>query len=523
VLPGKTFTPEEVVWILWRRKWVIVVPLLVIAAGTFLWSRRLPKTYRSETVILVVPQRVPESYVRSTITTRIEDRLSSISSQILSRPHLEQIIQSFDLYAEQVRTLPMEQVVEMMRAAVDVNVERGDAFRIGYINASPVLAQKVTERLASLFIEENLREREVQAQGTNQFLDTQLEEARRRLLSHERRVEDFRRRYAGQLPSQVQTNLQGIQNAQLQLQALTESINRDRDRRLVLERQIADLASADLSTTPVISVAVPGGSPMSLTDQLEAAGARLKELELRYTPTHPDVAAARRLVLELEAKVRAESDRPAAGADLARSAAATSAEIIRKNRIRDLEVEVKNLDVQLTRKEDQERQLVETIGSYQAKVDAAPTRESELTELTRDYTTLQGTYTSLLGKREESKLAANLERNKVGEQFRVLDPARVPERPFSPDLARINLLGAALGLGLGLGLAALLEYLDSSFRTEDEVARILQLPVLALVPLMTSERELRTRQYRHLVAVLVAAVVLVGSLAAFAVWKLQSS
>lgn len=489
-------------------------------------SRYQPKLYRSETVILVVPQRVPESYVRSTVTTRIEDRLGSISPQILSRPRLEQIIQEFGLYSEQIVTQPMELVVDSMRRAIEVNVERGNAFRVGYVSGDPVIAQKVTERLASLFIEENLRDREMQAEGTNRFLDAQLDEARLRLIEHEKTLEGFRRRYAGQLPTQIQTNLQAIQSARMQLQALNESIDRDRDRRLVLERQMADLNSDDIpSVSRLVAVTADARAGTSSTaEQVEAAQARLKELELRYRPEHPDVGAAQRQVRDLQAKLEAEQRRirtlPSPDAP---PTVLSAAEVARRGRLQNLDVEIKNLDVQLSRKHAQERELQETIASYQAKVDSAPTRESELTELTRDYATLQATYTGLLAKREESKISANLERNQVGEQFKLLDPAQVPERPFSPDLMTINLLGAALGLGLGLAATALLEFLDTTFRTEGDVMRVLQLQVLATVPVMSSERERRERHSRRLVAALTAFVLLAGSVAVFAVWKLQSS
>ena len=163
------------------------------------------------------------------------------------------------------------------------------------------------------------------------------------------------------------------------------------------------------------------------------------------------------------------------------------------------------------------------IAGYQAKVNAAPTRESELIELTRDYETIQGIYTSLLEKREASKLAANVERQQIGEQFKILDPARVPERPFSPNRLRIIAMGAALGLGLGLAVIGLLEYRDSTFKTEDDIQRVLQLPVLAMVPMMASDRELKIQRRRRLAIVLGAVVMAVGSAAAVVIWKLQGS
>jgi hypothetical protein len=151
-----------------------------------------------------------------------------------------------------------------------------------------------------------------------------------------------------------------------------------------------------------------------------------------------------------------------------------------------------------------------------------PTRESELVELTRDYTTLQTTYQGLLTKGEESKLAADLERREIGEQFRVLDPARIPERPFGPKRPLIVLGGAGGGLVCGVLIIALLEYRDSTFSCEDEVVRLCQLPVLAQVPLMLSDEERRGRHERAvLVRITAAAVIVLISAGAIVVWSLR--
>ena len=145
-----------------------------------------------------------------------------------------------------------------------------------------------------------------------------------------------------------------------------------------------------------------------------------------------------------------------------------------------------DIDRQIAAKEAEQLQLKQIIADYQKRVEGVPTRESELTELTRDYATLQTLYSSLLAKNEEAKISTNLERRQSGEQFKVLDPARLPERPFSPDRPRIIGIGALFGLGLGVGLAALLEYRDTTLKTRDDVITALALPVLALVPLMRS-------------------------------------
>jgi polysaccharide chain length determinant protein (PEP-CTERM system associated) len=522
VIPGKKYTPEDFLDIAWRRKWLIILPFVVVASVTAVQARLTPNLYRSETVILVVPQRIPESYVRSTVTSRIEDRLQSIGQQILSRTFLERIIVDFNLYAETRQTGVMENIVERMRQN-DIKVEpvKGDAFRITYVSGDPQKAMQVTDRLASLFIEENRRDREVLADGTNQFLESQLEDARRRLGEHEKKVEEYRRRYSGELPTQVDSNLQVIQNTQLQVQALVESIGRDRDRRLLLERSIADLMPTDAKTE---ELAVASSAPAEATaaDELETARRALQALESRLTAEHPDVMRAKRLVRDLETKVAAGvRAMPAQTTAAVAPIRVSAAEATRLARLRNQQSEMSNLDRQIASKETEEKRLRGVMMNYQARVESAPARESELIELTRDYTTLQQVYTNLLTKREDSKVAANLERRQAGEQFRILDPARVPEQPFSPNRVRMNLMGALAGLGLGLGLAALLEYRDTSLRTDDDVVTSIGLPVLAMIPMMVTSIEERRRIRNRWIMVATAAVAMVASTAAL-IWKVAA-
>lgn len=486
--PGKQFGPHQLLDIVRRRKWLIIAPFLVIAAATVIVSAKLPNRYRSETLILVVPQRVPESYVKSTVTASISDRLQSISQQILSRSRLERIIQDFNLYVPERRVGIMEDVVEQMRQSIDVQIVKGDAFRVSFTGEEPRTVMKVTERLASLFIEENLRDRAVLAEDSYEFIETQLQDARRRLIEHEKTLEEYRRKYAGELPTQLDSNLQLIQTTQMQVQNLNESVARDRDRRLVLERLIADASTAEPAAPAAVTT--PGGTPApgSAVQQLEGARQQLRQLELRLTPEHPDIVRAKRELARLEANALAE-----AGTETAASPVIVpKSESGRVARLKDATTELQQLDQRLAKKENDEKLLRAAMDRYQARVESTPSRESDLIELSRDYDTLQKTYQSLLMKKEDSKLAANLERRQIGEQFKILDPARVPEKPFSPDRSRMNLLGALFGLGVGFGLAALLEFNDTTLKTDEDVVQLLALPVLAMVPLMVTPADVRS-------------------------------
>ena len=520
MLPGRKYTPQNVARILRERLWLILPPMAVgIAAGVFVF-RHLPKQFRSETVILVVPQRIPDEYVRVTGTNKIEDRLPSISDQIISRSRLEKIIVDFDLYKQARAKSVMEDVVQRMRGDIDVKIQ-GDAkddskasFRVSYVSAEPHTAQAVTQALASLYIEENLRDRANLAEDTNQFLGSELANAKQQLIEHEKKLEEYRRRYAGQMPSQLQATVQAIQNAQLQLQNLNESTNRTRERRLLIERQLADAQA-----TPVLETSPPQGDavPLTAAQQLTAAQAKLEAYRQRYTEDHPDVKALERTVKELEARAAEEAKH---SADSPVAPPTSAADLARRNRIQDFRAELEVIDHQLATSQAEEDRLKKVIAGYQADVDAVPTRESELVELTRDYSTLQATYASLLQKQEESKLAANLERRQIGDQFKVLDPASLPERPVNQSKRLGALVGGAVGgVLLGLLSVAFLEYRDSTFRTEQEVSHVLALPVLALVPKAKYEADVRAERRRQWVVRLAGTLVFaLGAAAALFFW-----
>jgi polysaccharide chain length determinant protein (PEP-CTERM system associated) len=522
MIPGKAYTPEDIVKMVWRRKWLLLAPLVVGLFIATVYAYSLPDKYRSDTLILVIPQRVPESYVRSTITTRIEDRLQAMRQQIMSRTRLEGIVQSFNLYPELRQRGIMEDVIEQMRRDIQVDIVRGDAFRVSYISDDPRTAMRVAERLAGLFIEENLQDRAVLAESTNQFLESQLEEARRRLVEHERKLEDFRRQYSGQLPDQVQANLQVLSNTQMQLQSLIESAARDRDRRLILERQLADLTSPEATSLPAAlelpadPTQMPSGS--SAAQQLEVARAALRQMELRLRPEHPDIVRMQRVIRELEEKAEAEALQRPLSPGGAPARPTSPAEAARRAKINELRAELVLLDRGLQQKQAEEARLRGLANTYQARVEAVPSRESELTALMRDYNTISGQYTSLLSKHEDSKIAANLERRQGGEQFRIIDAARIPERPFSPDRQWMIIFGAVLGLAFGGGIGALLEYRDRTLKNEADVLVALSLPVLATIPRMMTAAERRlARRRRVLVSAATLFVVVLG--AAFIMWR----
>lgn len=519
MIPGKQYSFDTVLEIVRRRKWLILVPAIVIATTASLVIKRWPNLYKSESTILVVPQRVPESYVRSTVTARIEDRLHSITQQILSRTRLEQIVNDFNLYPrERARGELMEDIVERMRTRdIKIDIVKGDAFRVSYTAGDPRVAMRVTERLASLFIDESLRDREVLAEGTNQFLATQLDESRRQLVLTETKLEEYKRVNNGELPSQMQANLQGLHNTEMALQALGESLNRDRERRIAFERNVSDLVAEEEKPSAEPAANANPEVAQSLQDELRIARQSLLAVELKLKPEHPDVKRLRRSVEELEKRVEAQK---LEGSLKARPTAVVTMDPGRRKRLLEGRTELENLDRQIEGKIAEEARLRGVLGMYQSRIEAAPVREAELAALMRDYETLQASYRSLLQKKEESQIAANLEKRQIGEQFKVLDPARMPERPASPDRPRLYLIAILAAIAIGIGLAATAEYFDRTLRTEADVRAALNLMVLATVPYMRGTAA-SARRLRRRLAVGAGAVTVLAIFATVA-WRLLS-
>jgi polysaccharide chain length determinant protein (PEP-CTERM system associated) len=508
MLPGKKYTPEDYARMAWRRRWYIAIPVVVIASATFAASMFLPNRYRSSTTILIIPQRVPQNFVQPTVTAELGERLNIMSQTILSRTRLERIVQEFNLYERERQQMIMEDVIERMRKDISLNVPRPtrrrsgpESFGVSFESTDPRTAMRVTERLASLFVQENLEDRELLADQTDQFLKGQLEDSRRRLIEQEKKLQDFRQRNNGRLPDQVQSNLALLQGDQLRLQQLVESSNRDRDRLSTVEHALSEIPppSAAAAIQPQARRGSDQQAPLTTAaEQLATARAELRALELRLKPDHPDVGRAKRVVAELEAKAETEALQQPLSSVTTAAPSNPAAERQAQQRAEQLRAEAIEIRQRLESSKREAARLQEATGDLTSRLQSGPGLESQLTEIMRDYSTIREGYTALLKKSEESKIALNLERRQIGEQFKIIDGARLPERPFSPDRTRINMFGLLGGLGVGLTLVAFLEYRDTSFKTDDEVMATLALPVLAVIPAMTNASERRQSRRRKL-------------------------
>jgi polysaccharide chain length determinant protein (PEP-CTERM system associated) len=532
MLPGKKYAVGDIVAMLKRRWWLLVTPAIVGLFCALVVSSGLPDVYQSEMLIQIVPQRVPSSMVQSTVPMKTEDRMDSLGERVKSRSQLERVITELSLYPAERAHLPMEDLVGQMRSSITVDLVRPgryappDSFYVRFTYGDPEVAARVTARLGDVFVDQNAQERIEMADGTTNFLSSELAAAEARLRAHEKKVEAFTQAHAGRLPTQSGFNLQVMQSTQSQLAALVESTARDRDRKQMLERFYNEALQEPL---PVPPAAVTGTTPadaaasaaLPLEQQLEAAKALVNRLQQRLTPFHPDLRRAQQQVADLTAQIAAQpkSTATAQGATTPPPPGMSQAEADRRSQLRERKVEIDTLAKELVHKERQQEQLRGLLADYQRRLEATPGVESEWLSLNRDYETLTANYKTLLQRREEAKMSGELERRQIGERFRVVDHARVPTTPIAPVRIQISGIGLGIGIALGLLVAAFLELRDASFRTENDVLDVLALPVLAVVPFVEDTAGRQRRSQRMLIVTTVIAIVVLSS--GYVTWSLK--
>jgi len=512
--------------ILRRRKWYIIFSILLIMFGASVYCVIAPEKYISSSTILVVAQRVPEEYVRSTISTRVDERLFTIRQQVLSRTRLLAVMGELGLYKEARKKLPPEEVVEMMRKNIDIQVasttDRGrrrdsseDAFTLSVTHENPVLAMKTASRLASYFIEENLKSREQQAVGTSEFLKSQLQKTKARLEAQEERVKRYKLQNMGELPQQLPANLQILSRLQDQLKMNSDATRNAQDRKVYLEAQIGTLEAQLNTIAAQMSASVTGSntpststmSTAALANELTEKRSQLTALSTKYTDRYPEI---RRLKVEIGQQEKRLADLIAkegpsgSSPGLVRrssNAGTGSYDEAPGSREREeigrLRAQIKGLDSEIASLRNDRQGIENTIAGLEARVENSPRREQEMVSLTRDYENLKSSYNDLLKKKLDAEVSQNLEERQKGEQFQILDPANLPQKPFTPDRQKVLGIAFASALLIGFGGAFGLEMINPTLRGKREFQHYFNVPVLASIPIIR-DTEYEARKNRQL-------------------------
>lgn len=521
--------------ILRRRKWYIVFSILFILFGASVYSVVAPEKYKSSTTILVVPQRVPEGYVRSTITTNVNERLNTIRQQVLSRTRLLAVMEELGLYKEERRKLPTEVVVETMRKSIEIQVASAtarsgrrresseDAFTLTVTHGNPQMAMLTASRLASYFIDENLKSREQQAVGTSEFLESQLQETKVRLEAQEEKVKQYKLQFMGELPQQVPANLQFLSRLQDRLRINSDATRAAQDRKVYLEAQIgvlesqlnaivAQMSAAEKAARDAVAAGsdapVPTGmSTAALANELSVKRSQLAALSAKYTEKYPEIRRLREEIPLLEKRLAAaivqegssgnssvllrQPHNTRTGASSQTPGSREREELLR------LRAQSKALDSEIASLRNDRNGIEKTVAGLEARIEKSPRREQEMVSLSRDYENLKLSYDDLLKKKLDADVSQNLEKRQKGEQFQILDPADLPQEPFTPNRLKVFGIGFAAAMLIGFGGAIGFEVIDPTLLGKRDFQHYFQIPVLASIPVIR-DTEYEARKSRQL-------------------------
>lgn len=481
-----------------RRFWLVAVPFFLVFLIIILYCIFAPRVFRAETVILVEPQKVPGEFVSSTVTIDLNSRLRTITQQIKSRTRLEKIINDYDLYPQVRASATMTDAVSIFGQNIEVNVRGGrHAFHVAFEGRDPVKVRDVTNTIANLFIEDNLKLREAQAAGTTIFLDRELQRLQDILEQKETSIREFKEEYRGFLPEDMNQNYTMMAHLQRQLGSLNTTVQQTKDRKILLTTQLNNLRrmEAEFGTFEAGGgdILDSGSDETAPVERWESSDvlqlrAELRKLKARYSEKHPDVMKVQAMIDKLVA------EEPLPREDFGEEFGSETYEAVDDSSLFAAQIEDMKAQVLMTNRElakllGQQQKTERELAMYQSRIESSPKIEQMLGDLRRGYDQVEGNYSSMLDKKFKAKLSENLEIAQQGEQFTILDHAKLPDKPYKPKARKVLLLGFFAALAGGLGLALLAEYLDRSFFMSKDVERTLQLPVLVSVPVILTDKD----------------------------------
>jgi len=477
------YTFRDYVGVVLRRKWLIITAAMSLALLTAVVAYFWPNTYRASTVILVEPRKVSEGMVMSTVSTDVSDRMASLREQILSETKLAQVIDELGLYKDLKKKESPQQIIETMQKAIQVEViastmtERGfGAFRVSYENPDAATAAKVTNRLASLFIEENIRSREQQVLGTVDFIDKEVQDAKKDLQDKEDALQRVRLQNIGVLPESEASHVQALASLQLDLRGELDAIER-------ISQQKVYLQSVMSQSKPVVDLdkARGGGDLAGLESELAAKQSELDQLQARYGPKFPDVIKKTNEVNALQAEIdkRSKEGKP------------TTASIPKVGRNPVIESQLQAYADEEQRRQAHIAELKQQIAFHEGKLEKIPIVQQQITAVSRDYDSAQDHYRKLLDRKFSADMSSDLETRQKGERFVILDPAQAPDSPATPNRPLLDAAGLVAGVLVGAFLAFLVEFVDGSIKTTRQASDEMGTTILAEIPGIATKAERR--------------------------------
>ncbi len=547
-------TPGDYWDIARRRKYWLLVPAVVVFLVSLIIAFSLPPVYRATTTILIEGQQIPSNYVQSTVTEYVEKRLHTITQHIMSRSKLLEIIGRFNLYAEEKEKKTTEQIVTMMRDDVQLESITADvvdqrtgrpteatiAFSLSYEGDNPEKVQKVANRLASLYLEENLKNRGEMAETTTTFLDSELEALRQNIKAQEDKIAEFKKQHVDAMPEMEAINFAEAQRLDKELEFLEQDLAAIKARKIQLEGQLSGI-DPDLP-----GIKGPEGQFADPKQQLEYLQTQYSGLKATLSPKHPDLIKMEQTIAALQQQVTTDdqmdikqqqlenlrkeltlarsqySEKHPDVVSLKQSIALLQQEIAEAGQNRsgqpaktavapenpayiNVVTSIAGAEHEIETLLAKRQRIRSRIATLENRRALTPQVESRFNELRRDYNDAQQRYQEIFSKLMEARTAESLEKGQKGERFTIIDPAITPEEPSNQNKIAVILIGLMLSLGAGMGCAYIKEFSDQAVWSESTLARLTGDAVLAVIPRIDLTQGTKNRKHRTYKAVAASA------------------
>ena len=516
-----------------RRKWYFTIPLITILVFSILMAFIIPPKYKSKATILIETQVVPEDLVRTTITGLVEARLHALSQRVLSVPNLARIIAKYELYKDIRANHTNQELVEKLRGQIEltpITTKWGNkkdqvaitAFEIGFEGRDPNTVAKVTSELTSIFLEANLHDREAKAQTTVDFLTRQQKSLRQEIVDKESAVALFKNRHPTELPEMIQSNRNTMERLAQKIDLKESELRRLTDHKSLLESQLATInpylvdesSDTDLETLKrrytafratlsedhpdmlmlknkiaALEKASSGYESMAdLQAELTELKTRKTILKKRYSDLHPDLIALNKNIETLEHTI-ADHQEPEGSGRTKRLHPNNPVYLNTQHQIRKTAIDIREGKKEL-------REIKKNYAQYAKRVENTPKIEQEYKSLMRGYANAQQQFETISARLMVAEQALILEENRMAEKMTIISPPFTPERPSSPNRPAILFLGFALALAGGIAMVAVAENMDHVVHDAKELADLVGLPVIAVIPMIVTAREKMLRRVR---------------------------
>ena len=518
--------PSEYLQLFWRRKWMIILPALALAAAIAVVVWRLPNVYESTALLIVQPPTIPNMVApTSNDSGALSSRLDSMTQQVQSRSSLEPMIQKYSLYEKERKNgVPMETLVDVMRQHITVDIERGSedrqapSFRITYRGREAQSTRAVTAELSAQYVNAQIEDSRKTAEQTRKFFEAQLADAQKDLDGIDKRRLDLMNKNMERLPSTVQSLIAQLEGLREEQKSRITEIGRLSDNVVAMNRQINDLKSltSDEDAMRIKQMTRPQNSP-AYSEMLKQKTKLAGELQIMLTtlrPNNPDVIAKQTELAQVDQQIKDMLDEWNANVAEMTKSSSTRVDM----RVSSIEIEKQRTEAEVERQKGMLASADGQIADLDSRINGVPEVQVALESIDQDYKTKKTLYDKLLEKKDEADRLAALNTQQQGELIKVVDAANLPTAPVAPKRLILMGVGLAAGLAFGIFLAGLFELPRLlTIQTVEDAAHYTNLPVLASVPELLTPLEVRRQPQKRLAALAAGVVVTVLSIPVLAI------